>query len=125
MKTLQEIMQNAPIYLNLFHDKQDIIDNFEDIDTKEYNHTWDKINIILASYGYEDYFGDAFVLYEYDGQLFEVNGSHCSCYGLEDQFVPERTSLEAIADRLINGGLGKESYSGNEFSVELKQLIGI
>lgn len=31
---------------------------------------WEPINILFASYGYENYSGDAFVLFERDGKLF-------------------------------------------------------
>lgn len=30
------------------------------------------------------------------GALFEVSGSHCSCYGFEDQFSPEATTVEYL-----------------------------
>jgi hypothetical protein len=55
--------------------------------------------ILFALYDGGDYDGSAFVLFERDGELFEVNGSHCSCYGLEDQWKPERTSWQALVDR--------------------------
>lgn len=58
--------------------------------------------IIIASYTYEDYSGSAFVIYEKDGKLYEVHGSHCSCYGLEDQWSPEETSWEAIGMRSVS-----------------------
>lgn len=70
--------------------------------------TLDGCNLIVASYSYEDYSGDAFVLYEKDGSLFEVNGSHCSCYGLSEsdymggntsQWEPEPTSVDALSLR--------------------------
>lgn len=57
--------------------------------------------IVYGYYSYEDYSGEAFVLYEKDGKLYEVNGSHCSCYGLEDQWQPEETLVEAIEKRLV------------------------
>lgn len=38
--------------------------------------------ILLASYGTPAYEGYAFVLFRRDEHLFEVNGSHCSCYDL-------------------------------------------
>lgn len=50
-----------------------------------------KYKILYADYTYENYSGDAFVL-GFDkelNQFFEVNGSHCSCYGLEGQWEPE------------------------------------
>jgi hypothetical protein len=85
------------------------------------------VNILLASYTYEDYSGDAFVLFEKDGKLFEVNGSHCSCYGLEScgigrdettQWQPEETTKEALIHRLTDGYLGR-----NEFADELRQVL--
>lgn len=53
----------------------------------------------LASYTYEDYEGRAFVLFRRDGKLWEVHGSHCSCYGLEGQWDPEETTMEALEKR--------------------------
>lgn len=55
--------------------------------------------ILVAEYTYEDYSGSALVLYERGGRLYEVQGGHCSCYGLEDQWSPEETSWAAIAMR--------------------------
>lgn len=48
--------------------------------------------VLFAFYGRESWEGDAFVLFEKNGQLYEVHGGHCSCYGLEDQWLPEETS---------------------------------
>lgn len=59
--------------------------------------------ILLAVYTGDCYEGDAFVLFERDGQLFEVNGCHCSCHGLEDQWLPEETLEEALLHRLTKG----------------------
>ena len=59
--------------------------------------------ILFAYYVDENYSGDAFVLFEKNGKLFEVHGSHCSCYGLEDQWHPEETSWEALAIRPRTG----------------------
>jgi hypothetical protein len=55
--------------------------------------------ILFASYGGGMYEGDAVVLYRKDGKLYEVQGSHCSCYGLENQWEPEETSIAALALR--------------------------
>lgn len=54
------------------------------------------VEILLASYLYEDYEGDSIVLFKKDNQLYAVHGSHCSCFGLEGQWDPEETSLEAL-----------------------------
>lgn len=58
--------------------------------------------ILLASYTYESYSGDAFVLLRERAtqKLFTVEGSHCSCNGLEDQWEPVETSLEALQRRM-------------------------
>lgn len=52
--------------------------------------------VLLNYYEYEDYSGTGMVLYEKGGKLFEVNGGHCSCNGLEGQWSPEETTLEAL-----------------------------
>lgn len=84
-----------------------------------------RINILFASYSRENYSGDAYVLYEKDGKLFEVFGSHCSCYGLEGQFEPDEVTLEELNIRLLNSEFGIDDYSGNEFADELKEFLGV
>jgi hypothetical protein len=56
-----------------------------------------KSEVLFASYGGGSYEGDAVVIFRKGEKLYEVNGSHCSCYGLEGQWKPEETSLEALA----------------------------
>ena len=34
------------------------------------------------------------------GILYEMHGSHCSCYGFEDQFGLEETTIEALKSRV-------------------------
>lgn len=80
------------------------------------------IDVLFASYTYESYEGDAFVLFRKDGKLFEVNGGHCSCYGLEGQWEPEETTIEAIEHRLKNDYFGK-SWDRNTFGLELTALL--
>ena len=81
------------------------------------------VNILLASYGCANYEGAAFVLFEKDKKLFEVNAYHCSCYGLENQWEPEETTVEALRHRLVSGELGRDNYSGNEFADELSSCL--
>lgn len=52
--------------------------------------------ILFALYDTPAYEGYALVLYERDGKLYEVHGSHCSCYGLEGQWQPEETTWAAL-----------------------------
>jgi len=152
MKDLAEILKQKPIYLNDWKEDEKIgvIKDFDDIyiTKSEYEATeapyknvevwnerkaklaakikeWENINILFASYGCANYEGDAFVLLEKEGKLFEVNAGHCSCYGLEGQFIPEETSLELIKHRVLVGKLGQDDYSGNEFANELRKFLGI
>jgi hypothetical protein len=78
--------------------------------------------LLLAYYNYEDYSGEAFVLFEREGQLYEVNGSHCSCHGLEGQWRPEETSVTALRYRLDQGYEGV-SYGKNVYADELRVVL--
>jgi len=113
MKTLQEIIKQKPIYLNDWSNKEDVARDFQNDDIKN-------LNILFADYQNQCYEGEAFVLFEKDGKLFEVIGSHCSCYGLEGQFDPEEVCLEALEHRLIKG-----NYSRDIFSTQLKEFLGL
>ncbi|WP_056683784.1 hypothetical protein [Cytobacillus solani] len=90
--------------------------------------TLEGVEIMLAFYTYEDYSGDAFVLFRNDSQLYEVNGSHCSCYGLEGQWEPEETTIDVLEHRLNEGSLGVDDYwygegAKNKFAVELRTVL--
>jgi hypothetical protein len=76
--------------------------------------------ILLASYTYEDYEGNAFVLFRRDGKLWEVNGWHCSCYELQGQWDPEETTASALLHRVKKGNLGGKK---NPFADELMQVL--
>jgi hypothetical protein len=62
--------------------------------------------ILFASY----YDGDAFVLFERDGALYENTGSHCSCYELEGMWAPEKTTYAALQMRKLAENAGDYSY---------------
>lgn len=81
------------------------------------------LDVLFASYCQGNYSGDAFVLFRKDGKLYEVNGGHCSCYGLEGQWDPEETSIEALRKRLDDGSLGAYDYCGNVFADELRAAL--
>lgn len=67
--------------------------------------------VIAALYGQESYEGSAFVLLVKEGKLYEVNGSHCSCYGLEGQWDEEETSIEALRKRTWPSGLNARTHA--------------
>ena len=152
MKTKNEIINQDAIFLNDW--KKDgmfkVIANFEDIyiTKKEYESEtspyynefywrenkelmkkalckYKDVKILFGSYGYANYSGEAWVLFEKDGELYEVNGSHCSCYGLEGQWNPEEVSLLELENRLINGTFGEDDWSDNNFKEELCKFLGV
>lgn len=70
------------------------------------------INILLASYDFSyEYGGEAFVLFEKDGKLYEVNASYDIYYGLEGQWEPEETTIEALKYRLTEGNWDEKYFS--------------
>lgn len=68
------------------------------------------VNILFAEYVYADYEGSAFVLFEQAGKLFEVYGSHCSCYGLEGQWEPEASSIDLLTVKTGRGASNWEAW---------------
>jgi hypothetical protein len=81
------------------------------------------VRILLASYTYENYEGDAFVLFVRGRKLYEVNGGHCSCFGLEQQWKPEKTTVRELRHRLKEGTLGQAWGKGNTFADQLSQVL--
>jgi hypothetical protein len=78
------------------------------------------VDILLASYTYEDYSGYAYVLFRKGGEYYEVYGSHCSCYGLEGQWAPESITLDELSRRLSDEHYHAYSY---EYRSELYTLV--
>ena len=63
----------------------------------------DGLHIELAAYTTEQYEGYACVVFWQHGKLWIVEGSHCSCNGLEGQWFPTETTWEAIR-LMLDGG---------------------
>lgn len=145
MKTIEEILQTPAVYLGSFDSIVDIISQFESIyistdsyynDKSEWadkdrseineqlNGDYKDVNIILATYEAEGYEGYAYVLFEKNGKLYEVIGSHCSCYGLEGQWSPDKVDFEELKHRLVEGTFGESSYSGY-FKKDLCEKLGV
>lgn len=132
MKTIQEIISQESMFLNDFDSKHDVLTSFAgerwDWDEEKENEFVEKnkdINILFASYGCANYSGDAWVLFEQDGKLYEINGGHCSCYGLEGQWEPEEVSLKELEYRLLKGTWGEDDWSDNNFKEELCSFLGV
>lgn len=117
------------IFLNDWATSEEVFMDFEDTrwrdDIQHAVQNKEDVEILLASYTYENYSGYAFVLYrdKTDGKLYEVNGSHCSCYGLEGQWSPEDTTVEVLRHRLERGNLGRDYDGRNEFAEELALVL--
>lgn len=108
MKTLEEIIASEPDF-----DYNFIMQDFEETQTDE--------KILFATYTNENYEGSAYALFVKDGKLFEVHGGHCSCYGLEDQWIPEEVCLPELVNRVTNG----TGYELDEYGSAVKQILGI
>lgn len=109
-----------PVYLNDWKDGclAEVASDFE-TDPQQ----MEGVEILLASYSYESYEGDAFVLFRKGETLYEVNASHCSCYGLEGQWEPEETTVQALRHRMESGNLGSGWHEGNKFAKELREML--
>lgn len=99
-------------YIEGFSSQKDIIDNYGAPADALKN-----AKVYLAWYGYGSYEGSSLVIFEKDGKLYEVNGGHCSCNGLEGQWKPEETSWEALDMRNLGG------YSGSEEAEKLLKTL--
>lgn len=88
------------MFHGLFEDISDVLGRFG-IDASEL----EGCEVLFAAYEC-DYEGQALVVFRRDAQLYEVNASHCSCYGLEEQWEPEETTVEALQHRVERGTLG-------------------
>lgn len=102
------------VYLEEFKNESDIIEQYA-----APNDALEGAKVLLAWYGYGEYCGDSLVIFEKDSKLFEVNGSHCSCNGLEGQWQPDETSWKALAMRELSDHYG----GGKEADEILKELV--
>lgn len=82
------------VYFESFDCLEDVVSNFN-LSPEQL----EGVEILYAIYDSADYEGWAQVIFRKDGKLYEVHGSHCSCYCLEDQWSPEETLVEALLMR--------------------------
>jgi hypothetical protein len=96
MKTIEEIINSAPIFSGHWDSQESVL--------KDFDITYDdNVKILFANYERENYEGYAWVLFTDGNDLFEVNGTHCSCFGLENQWHPEFVVLTELANRMVKG----------------------
>ena len=96
MKTIEELKNTESVYENSFCSKEDVASHF-------CIELGDEVHIVYAEYDCPPYEGYAFVLCIINNRLYEVHGSHCSCFGLENQWELEEVDIESLAYRVVNG----------------------
>jgi hypothetical protein len=85
------------VYFDIFSNWGDVQNNFIMSEPEP--------EVLFAAYEYENYSGEALVLFKRDDKLWLVDGSHCSCHGLEGQWVPEESSPEVV-QRIVESANG-------------------
>lgn len=90
------------VFFDDWSDKDDIVCSFgweSAKDRARITSDLEGAEVLFAAYDCGSYEGDAIVVYRRDGNIFEVHASHCSCYGLEDQWCPEEASIKELKQR--------------------------
>lgn len=86
------------------------LESWKEFDNKEYNYKTKQYEydgkvdvkdkeVIFARMRQESYEGYAQMIYQRKGKLYEVTGSHCSCYGFEGQWDPTEITWDQLAMR--------------------------
>lgn len=121
-------MTKNRMYFDNFSSWTDVCKNFKGTTWSAVEQTYDQIiegmgpepKYIFAAYGTPSYEGYATVIFYRDGKWYQVEGGHCSCYGLEDQWKPEEFDpalyFKGIAEgkRLVNFDGYREMTPTNE-----------
>lgn len=75
--------------------------------------------VLVAFYGYESYSGSSVVMYRNGESYFIVEGSHCSCYGLEGQWNPEEYNSKELFLKILE----KRSFYGDPQLDKIKEMV--
>lgn len=92
-----------PIFLGGFEDEQDLISEFS-LEAS----LLERVHIIFADYDLQDEEGEAFVLFEDRGTLYEIHAFYCECDGLEGQWLPEECDYGTLSFRLQRSDVLKD-----------------
>ena len=102
MKTFKAFLRQLkkePVYLEDFSNRESVFCNFAKEDDSD-------ILICIAAYYPGDYCGDAIVIYyrKSTNKYYQTYGSHCSCYGLEEQWNgDEEVNMIELESRILRG----------------------
>lgn len=108
-----DVSEKYPLF-DGFNDESDLRQQFELV----FHPLEVGIEIIVAIYQREDYEGRAFVVFRQGEHVYEVNGSHCSCYGLEGQWSAEEVDVKELLRRPSYLG-----YAWSDHSYEYQHRI--
>lgn len=103
------------MFFGSFGNKSDVCKQFE---ISDFDGT-----VIFAVYDMYGYEGEAEVIFVNDGNFYMVHGSHCSCYGLEDQWEPIEMPINGLR-RIIEGSRLLSEY-GTGLSEALEVIDGL
>jgi hypothetical protein len=59
-------------------------------------HVPKRAEVIFAKYDQDGYEGSAILVYKLDGKYYTCEGSHCSCYGIDESWSPEEYELPVL-----------------------------
>jgi hypothetical protein len=107
---------NNDIYHGNFENWKDVVSSFspDDLDRPEPS------EVYYASYDIDGYEGWAVVLWRDKRKYYFLNGSHCSCYGLEEAgFHPDEFTSKKVFIEFLKK-LGPHSYGLTD---EIKDAI--
>jgi hypothetical protein len=106
------------MYFGEFKNKSDICEQFR---ISDFDGT-----VLLAVYNQEDYEGSAEVIFVNGGQIYMVQGSHCSCCGLEDQWEPVEMSVDGLRHIIEKGnGLLSRYQEGLSGALEMLEVLNL
>lgn len=114
------------IYLGGFDNEEDVIREFSNSWDEPYDLDLKGAEILYAAYYTGMYEGDAFVVIQRDGVMYSVEASHCSCYGLEGQWMEVETTPETLALRAnADPYWGHDKDFHSEFKAFVNSLLPI
>lgn len=90
------------VYRNGFDNWSDVQNAYQTSDTEE-----GKV-VLFADYEQGNYEGWSTVVWSDHRGYWLVEGSHCSCYGLEGQWNPEETPLDVLLHIAETGKYGSD-----------------
>ena len=103
--------------------KKNVYDGFEDWKDVQvqFNMTEPEPKTVLfAAYDIDGYEGTATVLYKKGRKYYWVEGSHCSCYGLEDQWNPQEYTKKEFLEIILRN----DAWKYRSYGKELVEIMG-